>query len=96
MHPKRVTPTRVIINAIRVGILTWFGIFILRLLSYFEPAMVDGLCRLAHVEPYCSLHGWHTFAQSWYGTALDTFHPVIMLAAAALSAIRDLLEARFL
>src|SRR5438105_4967748 len=96
MHPKQLTPARIITNAILVGFLAWFGVFVLRLLPYFEPAMVDGLCRLSHLQPYCSQHGWHMFDQSWYGRALDAFHPVVILLAAACSAIRDLLEVRFL
>jgi hypothetical protein len=96
MHPKQVTPAGIIVNAVLVGLLAWFGIFVLRLLPYFEPVMVDSLCRLSNVQPYCSLHAWHSFDESWYVRAMAAFHPVVILVAAACSAIRDLLLLRFL
>lgn len=93
MHPKQITPAGIILNAVKMGFLAWLGIFVLRLLPYFEPVMVDGLCRFSHLQ---SLPNWHPFDESWYGRALAAFHPVVILVVAACSAIRDLLELRFL
>lgn len=93
MHPKRMTPTWVIINAGRVGAVAWSVIFVLRLLAFFEPMIVDELCALlGRLASHCSAHPWPTSHEFWYGKLLELIHPTIVVVAVACSAIHDLIE----
>lgn len=83
------TPARVIINAVAVGVLAWSGIFVLRLCPFLEPAIVDDLCVFLDVVAHCSAHSWHASDHSWFGMVLEQIHLAIVLGAVTCSAIRD-------
>ena len=68
MHQhQRMTPARVIVNAVGVGILAWFGILVLRLLpGVIEPFVVEQLqAFLGQFQPGCTLQTWHASSEGW-------------------------------
>jgi hypothetical protein len=93
MHEhQKMTPRRVIFNAVGLGILAWFAILLLRLLAEIaEPFLVAYTQQmLGQLLPGFKLQPWHALSDGWYGRILESIHPAIVIGVVALSALRDI------
>ena len=94
MHQHEMTPARLIVNATAVGVLAWTALFLLRSLSFFEPIIIEKLLAVLGYVNWPGADNWHNSSESWYGQLLELLHPVVVLGAVAVSAVRDFLELR--
>lgn len=94
MHQHEMTPARLIVNATAVGVLAWTALFLLRSLPFFEPIIIEKLLAVLGYVNWPETNSWHASSESWYGQLLELLHPVVVLGAVAVSAVRDFLELR--
>jgi hypothetical protein len=80
----------VIVRAFIVGVVAWVCIFMLRLIPFLEPFIVKYICGILGDPAFAN--AWHTSEGTWYSVVLEAVHPIIVLGAVVISAIRDIIE----